>query len=126
MTIRIRGLVSSNNGGDGVRIEGNVHLDAEDIYTFGNGGQGINIIRHAGLLEQLGLPKETDPVALANLLKTLQDVPLAEREVAVRKSGILPKIGTFAVDCSSFISNLLSIAGSPAVQTVIHQLTRGA
>lgn len=126
MIIRIRGLVSSNNGGDGVRIEGDVHLDAEDIHTFGNGGQGINIIRHAGLLEQLGLPKETDPVALANLLKMLQNVPVAEREAAVLESGILQKIGKVAVDCSSFISDVLSIAGNPAVHTVIQQLTRGA
>jgi hypothetical protein len=126
MTIRIRGLVSSNNGGDGVRIEGDVHLDAEDIHTFGNGGQGINIIRHAGLLEQLGLPKETDPVALAKLLTTLQNVPAAEKEAAVLQSGILQRIGKVAVDGSTFISNVLSIAGNPAVHTIIQQLLRGA
>ena len=126
MTIRMKGVVASNNGGDGIRIEGDEHIDAEDIHTFGNGGQGINIIRHAGLLEQLGLPKETDPVALANLLAALQNIPVPEREAAVVQSGILQKIGKVAVDGSTFISNILSIAGNPAVAGVIQQLSSGA
>ena len=126
MPIRIRGLVSSDNGGDGIRIEGDVHLDAKDIRTSGNGGQGINIIKHADLLETFGLPKETDPVALANLLIALQGIPTPERKAAAVQSGILQKIGKVAVDGSTFISNVLSIAGNPAVAGIIQQLLRGA
>lgn len=125
MTIRIRGLVSSNNGGDGIRIEGDVHLDAEDIRTEGNGGQGVNIIRHTGLLEQMGLPKDTDPQALAELLKMLQGIPSSDREHAVQSSGILQKLGRFSVDASTMVSNIVSISTNPAVVEIIRSLSGG-
>jgi hypothetical protein len=126
MTIRIRGLVCNNNGGDGIRIEGDVPLDAKDIRAEGNGGQGLNIIRHAGLLEQLGLPKETDPHALAELLKLLQSVPSGGREQVVRSSSILQKLGRFSVDASTLVSNIVSLSTNPAVLEIIRRLSIGA
>ena len=126
MTIRIRGLVANNNGGDGIRIEGDVQLDAEDIRAEGNGGQGVNILRHASLLEQLGLPKETDPQALARLLQELQSTPLEKREETVRSSGILQRMGRGVIDLTTVISNILSIATNPAVQEVVKRLLHGA
>lgn len=43
--IRMKGVVSSNNGGDGIRIEGDIPVDMDDVKTENNGGKGINIIR---------------------------------------------------------------------------------
>jgi hypothetical protein len=125
MTIKIRGLVSSGNGGDGIRIEGDVHLDAEDVVTEGNGGQGINIIRHAGLLDQLGLPKETDPKALADLLASLRGVPPHAREKVIRESGLLSKLGRGVVDVSTVVNNIVSIAANPVVADIIRRLSSG-
>lgn len=126
MTIRIRGLVANNNGGDGIRIEGDVQLDAEGIRAEGNGGQGVSILRHASLLEQLGLPKETDPHALARLLQELQSTPPEKRAEAVRSSGILQRMGRGVIDLTTVTSNILSVVTNPAVQDVVKRLLHGA
>lgn len=126
MVTYIKGFVASNNGRDGIRIEGDADVHLEDVQTSGNGRHGINVLRHAGLLETLGLPKETDPKDLANLLKSLQNHPAADREDVVQQSGILQRIGKVAVDGSTFISNILSIAANPNVHEVIKRLSGGA
>jgi len=43
MVIRMKNIVSRNNGGDGFRIDGNVHIEAEDLQAIGNKGDGIRI-----------------------------------------------------------------------------------
>lgn len=126
MTIRIKGLVARNNGGDGIRIEGDVQLDAEDIWAEGNGGQGVNILRHAPFLEQLGLPKETDPQALAELLLALQGTPVPKRQEVVRSSGMLQRLGRGAFDLSTVVNNIVSISTNPAIQEIVKRLLYGA
>jgi hypothetical protein len=125
MVIRIRGLIANNNGGDGIRIEGDVDLDAEDVRAEGNEGQGVAIFRYAPLMSQLGLPRETDPAALAEVLQMLQHVAPQSREEAVRSSGAIARLWKGSVDASSLVNNVVSIASNPAVQNVIAQLLRG-
>ena len=127
MVIRIRGLVAKNNGGDGVRIEGHAEVDAEDVKTEGNGGQGVVILRHAPLMSQLGLPPDTDPEALAEVLQMLQHVAPEKREEAVRSSGVIARLWKGAADITTLANNVVSIASNTSVQSVIAQLLhRGA
>jgi hypothetical protein len=126
MTIRIRGLRSFNNGGDGLRIEGDVHVVAEDILTKDNRGHGVQLLRHAPLMEKIGLPKETDPQLLSAVLQKLQQVPTDAGEETVRRSGLLEKFGKIVVDSSTFISNVLSISANPNVAEIIKHLSGGA
>ncbi|WP_162823678.1 hypothetical protein [Lysobacter sp. TY2-98] len=123
MTIRIKGLVARNNGGDGIRIEGDVHVDAEDLLVEGNGGSGIAILRHAPLLEQLGLPRDTDPQALARLLHELQGIRPAKREEHAAKSSLLRKVGGGAAGMVAFAANVATLAASPQVSQLIQRLS---
>lgn len=59
--IVMRNCTALNSGGDGVRIEGDFDIEMDDIYTAGNGGQGISIIQTKSILQSIGLPEDTQP-----------------------------------------------------------------
>ncbi|GLS88962.1 hypothetical protein GCM10007916_00290 [Psychromonas marina] len=44
-------IVATDNGGDGVRVEGDVDLDIGGIRAERNGGQGVNLIKHASIMD---------------------------------------------------------------------------
>jgi len=46
MAIKIIGGSSYDNGGDGIRIEGDLDVHIESVDTHGNGGQGVNVVGH--------------------------------------------------------------------------------
>jgi hypothetical protein len=120
--IKIGKIVASENGQDGVRVEGNVQLSIGDLHTERNGGQGLNIRAPAPLLEKLGLPKDIDPLELAQLLQSLQSLPMESRTRAVEQSGLLAKAGRVVVDSSTLIANVIAIASNPNVSTIIKLL----
>lgn len=122
MTIRIKGLTARNNGGDGIRIEGHVSLEAEDIALEGNAGDGISIRRHAPLMARLGLPKDTDPSALARLLHELQSVRPSKRGEHAVKSSLVRGIGKGVANATQFAANIATIANGPGVMQLIRQL----
>jgi hypothetical protein len=122
MTITLIGCKSFGNGGDGLRIEGDVQANVIGFEAFNNGGQGINIIKHAGLLEQLGLPKETDPKELAELLTLLTNSPQAERARIVQSSGLFKTLVGLGMEGVTLLANLSTIAASPQAQTIISNL----
>lgn len=122
MTIHIKDLVARNNGGDGVHIVGDVQLDAEGVVLEGNGGSGIAILRHASLLEQLGLPGDTDPQALARLLQELQNVRPYNREEHAAESSLLRRVGGGVADMTDFAANVATIAGSTGISQLIERL----
>ena len=113
MSIKIGTLVSTGNGGDGVRIEGDVDFEVGSLETSGNGGQGINIIKHAGVMQQFGLPKETDPKELATLLLALRNSVPDKQSTVVKESSLFGKFAIGALNTTTLISNLINIASSP-------------
>ena len=113
MSIKIGTLVSRNNGGDGVRIEGDVDFEVDSLETSGNGGQGINVIKHAGIMQQFGLPKETDPKELAALLLALRNSVPEKQTAVVKESSLFSKFAIGALNTTTLISNLINIASSP-------------
>lgn len=124
MSIKIGTLVSEGNGGDGVRIEGDVDFEVDLLKTSGNGGQGINVIKHAGIMQQFGLPKETNPQELANLLLAIRNsVPEKQSEV-VKESSLFSKFAIAALNTTTLISNLINIASSPQGLQLIATLVK--
>lgn len=113
MSIKIGTLVSTGNGGDGVRIEGDVDFEVGSLETSGNGGQGINVIKHAGVMQQLGLPKETDPKELAALLLALRNSAPEKQSAVVKGNSLFKKFSNGALNTTTLISNLINIASSP-------------
>lgn len=124
MVIKLIGVTSIGNGGDGIRIEGDVELEADGIYTANNGGQGINILKHAGIMQQFGLPPDTDPKDLAHLLIAIQAAPQEEKEKVIKASGLWGKFISGALNTTTVISNLINIAGNPQVVQLITTLMR--
>lgn len=114
----------SNNGSDGIRNE-NPHtvFNMTRVSATGNGGQGFNNILNLGnFIESLGLPKETDPTELANILRSLQDIDPPKRAAIVSGSVILSKLGNTTLNASTIIANILTIAASPTVTATIKRL----
>ncbi|EGQ9235439.1 hypothetical protein [Vibrio alginolyticus] len=124
MTIKLSGVRAVGNGGDGIRIEGDVDLEANDIYTANNGGQGINILKHAGIMQQFGLPKDTDPKELADLLLSIRNAPANEKTDAIKGSSLWGKFAIGALNTTTLISNLINIAGSPQAMQLISTLMK--
>lgn len=121
-TIRIKRLVTSGNAGDGLRIEGDVDFVAGEVQAEGNRGRGVAVINHAPLMEQFGFPKETDPIELAKALQMLQNVPAEKRADTARESGMLERLWKGAIDTTTLLNNLVSLASNPSVQDFIANL----
>ena len=50
MAIIIKGFKAIGNGRHGLSVNGDVELQAEDIYTENNGGDGISIVKLKSLI----------------------------------------------------------------------------
>jgi hypothetical protein len=123
--ITLINVTSTNNGGDGVRIEGNINVDVNGLITHGNGGKGLNIIQSFSLMEELGMPKNTDPLLIVELLTKLQKPATdIEKEKIITRSGLGQFLKKQGINMTTITANLLSIAGSQGVQQVIQSLSK--
>ena len=124
--ITMTNVTSSNNGGDGVRIEGDIDVDIDGLVTEGNGGEGLNITQHQSVIEQLGLPKDTDPMLLAELLNKLQEPASNEqKETIIVRSRLGQFLREQGINITTIAANLLTIASNPSVQQLIQALSKG-
>jgi hypothetical protein len=127
VSIKITGnIVSTGNGGDGIRIEGDVDVDiqSDSINVSGNGGHGINVIKHTGLMQQFGLPKDTDPKELSSLLITLVGAHDRDKSSVIKKSSLFSKFSIGALNTTTLISNLINISNNPQVLQIIATLAK--
>jgi len=113
MDIKITNIVANNNGGDGVRIEGNIDVEIDGLTAEGNGGQGLNIIQPQTIFDKLGLPTDTDPALLAELLAKLQtENSIEEKEKTIVSSRLGQFLRKHGINITTIAANLLSIAAS--------------
>ncbi|KKD01375.1 hypothetical protein [Photobacterium halotolerans] len=123
MTIKIENIVAIGNGGDGVRVEGDVDLDIGGIRAERNGGQGVNIIKHASIMDRFGLPRDTDPKELAALLVKIQaGQTQQEKEAVVKRSSLWGKFKVGALSSTTLMANLIAISTNPQVTEIIKKL----
>jgi hypothetical protein len=127
VSIKITGnIVCTGNGGDGIRIEGDVDVDiqADELNVSGNGGHGINVIKHAGIMQQFGLPKETDPKELCDLLTKLLSAQHQDKPSVIKESSLFSKFSIGALNTTTLISNLINISNNPQVLQIIATLAK--
>jgi len=122
MSIKIYNNNISNNGGDGIRVVGEPDLEVGGNSMAGNAGHGMNILPYQSVLDQLNLPRETDPAALAKLLQDMQIVPIEERTHMVEQRNIFRAVGLAGLNISTLLANVVAISSSPTVQTIIAKL----
>lgn len=123
MAIVLKNCVASNNGGDGLRVEGDVDLEVDGFTADGNGGQGVNIIKHASIMDQFGLPRDTDPKELAALLVQIQaSQTQQEKEDVVKRSSLWGKFKVGALNSTTLIASLIAISTNPQVTEIIKKL----
>jgi len=120
MAIKIVGGNYSGNGRDGIRVTGEVDIEIINPNAENNGGQGLNIIQHSSIMQQLGLPEDTNPRELVNLLIAIRSAPENEKESVLKSSSLWGKFGTGALNTTTLISNLITIATNPqTIQAVM-------
>ncbi|MFU1552475.1 hypothetical protein ACM3N8_01755 [Aeromonas sp. A04] len=124
MSIKIIGGNFSGNGRDGIRVEGAGDIEISHVTAEGNGGQGINIIQHGSIMQRFGLPIDTDPKELANLLIAIRSVPENKKESVIKDSNLWGKFGVGALNTSTLISNLISIATNPQTLQMVTTLLK--
>ena len=122
MAIIIKGFKAIGNGRHGLSVNGDVELQAEDIYTENNGGDGISIVKLQSLIEQLGLPKEINPKELGVLLAQIQNKSEDEANEIIEKSNLLTKLSATA-NIANVASLIFAVSTNPNVQTLISKLT---
>lgn len=122
MPINMKGCGASGNKGDGVRVVGDVNLNLDNFQSNNNEGHGYNFITVEALVAQLGLPKESDPQMIKDVLERL----LAERDLEPREvienSGLFATITAAGADISTIAANFSSILANPSLQDYLRIL----
>ncbi|WP_282287361.1 hypothetical protein [Pseudomonas sp. PS02302] len=108
---------------DGFRVTGEVNAEFDGCVSVGNGGQGFNILPKAPLMEKLGLPADTDPTKLAEILRALQGIPKAEQAAEAEKRGFKQILFGVLKEGPAYLNNVLQLANSPQVQQLIQMLS---
>ena len=121
--IVMRNCTSLNNGGDGVRIEGDFDIEIDGLHTAGNGGQGINIIETRSILQSIGLPEDTEPQLVIEVLNRLVASQPEQNSEIVTRSRLGQQLRRLGLDLTTVTANLVTIASSPTVQRVIQSLS---
>lgn len=107
---------------DGFRFTGNVDVEAEGCVAARNGGQGFNVLPKAPLMEELGLPADTDPAKLAEVLRALQGIPKEQQVAEAEKRGFKQTLFGVLKEGPAYLNNVLQLANSPQVQQYIQML----
>ena len=121
MTIIIENCESNNNGRDGFRIERD-DVRISNCSARGNGGQGFNIIRSQSVLEQIGLPSDTDPREVAHLLTLLRTKPADQKQDFLENNGIFQHLKSFVMDTTTLAANLITISADPRINAIVQAL----
>ena len=120
--LTVVGNTVSNCGSDGIRIEGFLNAQVEGNNVSNVGGSGVVILRHGTWMRSNGLPPQTDPIDLAELLERLQGKNPDVQEATVKESGFLKRLSGASINVTHLVSSVLTIAGSPQVQSIIDML----
>lgn len=125
MAIKISGIYAEECG-TGLLIEGAFAegLDVTDVKTVGC-INGVVTRDKPTLISQIGLPENTPPNVLIEVLETLRSMETStEKEKAnVVKDSIIAPYLAVAADATTVISNLIQISSSPIVMQVITALS---
>lgn len=114
--------VTMTNCGIGFRLEGDVDLDVNGLKAEGI-GTFLIAHKHAPMMNQLGLPADTDPKHLARLLDELRRVDVSERQAVVQRSGLLDAMLKKGQDITNVANGIAALASTPAVQALIAHLS---
>lgn len=124
--IIMEGCSADNNDKGGVWIEGtDVELHMKNTTLNGNGGAGLRVLPFAPTMGELGLPSDTDPKEILQLLCALRDSDQKQHQAIVAKSDLINKAAGLGKDITSIISSITTIASTPALQLLIAKLSGG-
>lgn len=130
MTITVNGneIEAAPDGGGGasggIFISGHLqNVQVNENKMKGIIGRAIEIHQAPPpLMDQLGLPLDTNAHELAELLRQLLLLPEQDREPEVKRSGLFANLISKGADATSFVSNILTIANDSNVANLLHKL----
>lgn len=122
MTIKIIGNIAVGNGRNGISLN-----SGDDVELIGNiikdsRYDAVRVYPQSSIMQQLGLPEDTDPRELAQLLDTLRNLPEGSRQAEVGRSGLFQRWATAGMNVISLGANLVTVAGAANVQELIKKL----
>jgi hypothetical protein len=120
VTLRFINCESSDSGRDGFHFGPGVEVIAEGLVAKGNGRDGIHV--STTLVEYLDMPADINPKELAEVLRSLQSVPVEQRSEAVLQDGLFKKISATVKDATGFAANVVTVASHPRVADFITTL----
>lgn len=101
--VDIKGLVSNNNGGNGLVLDSKSSFTVDNADLSNNGKNGLLII-DSSLIQQIGLPQDTDIEELYNLLRQLQSSEESNRAQILSES-FLSNLNNY----TGIVNNILQI-----------------
>lgn len=122
MAVIIKNCHVIGAGRHGFNIDSRVDAKIIGSSATDVGGNGFNISGGEDVRERLGLPRESDPLLLAELLETLTRYPSNNHQIIVEESSFLKDLKNHTVDLTGIIANVLTIASYTALPAIINQL----
>jgi hypothetical protein len=124
MVIRIKNCSFTENGKNGMLVDSgfNIDMEVEGSNFSNNGENGLHLKRDVSLIEQLGLPEDTNPRELAELLRALNEMHPARRQSAVESSGLVRRWAERGLNVASLGANIVTMAGGGNVLGLIKAL----
>ena len=122
----IDGADSSENDGHGLHAPPDAGIDTLIIQnsTFrGNKGSGINFAPRS-IAEELGIPLNTDPKELAELLVKLQHAPIERRQSIIEESSLFQSWKTRGLDALGYATNIAALCDSSTVVQLAQPLIK--
>ena len=122
MPIKMTNCGAQGNKGDGIRVVGDPDLTLDGFQSINNGGHGYNFLPEASLMEQLGIPADTDPSLVKGILIELLSENGKPPEEVIKSSGLFGKIVEIGADLSTIAANFSTVAANPGIQNILMSL----
>jgi hypothetical protein len=91
--ITFTNVTINHTGQEGIKIQSNDDVDFQHVHVQNTGGAAISVSNSISIFEQLGMPADTDPKALARLFQELQSTPEDKKLDVVKKNSLFDRMG---------------------------------
>lgn len=98
-------------------------VEVDGLNIYGDRMTAFNIKTFPSLIEQLGLPKHTNPKELYDLLLTLGEYNPAERPQIIKESRFFRTLSV-AADATAVVPVVLGIMMRPEFEQIMHSLNQ--
>lgn len=119
MAINFINCGSIGNKGDGIRVSGDVDVTFDGVQSRDNDGHGFNILSQISLMDQLGVPSDTDLNLVKEILSEINSGNGRPTEDIIKNSSLFGKIIEIGANLTTVSANFSTVAASPGLQSLL-------